>query len=87
LSITAHELGMSKRFGTYLAMSGLGLVAAYGMFIGILSIRMGVYHADKDAFWVPILGGGCCILFSSWVCYRSAKYLRHRVKRSERLRI
>jgi hypothetical protein len=82
-----HELGMSRKLGTYLAMSGLGLISAYAIFIGIISIRMGVHHADKEAFWVPILGGGFCILFFSWVFYRFAGYLRDRVKRSERLRI
>jgi hypothetical protein len=85
--MTAHELGMSRKLGTYLAMSGLGLIAAYGTFIGIVSIRMGVHHTDKEAFWVPILGGGFCILFFSWVFYRFAKYLRQSAKRSERLRI
>jgi hypothetical protein len=85
--MTAHELWMSRKLGTYVAMSGLGLIAAYGIFIGIISIRMGVHHADKEAFWVPILGGGFCILFFSWVFYRFARFLRDRVKRSERLRL
>ncbi len=85
--MTAHELGMSRKLGAYLAMLGLGLIAAYGIFIGIVSIRMGFHHADKEAFWVPILGGGFCILFFSWVFYRFARYLRDRVKRSERLKI
>ena len=82
----AHERGMSRKLNSSLAMSGLALIAACGIFIGILSIRMGVHHADKDAFWVPILAGGLCILFFSWMFYRFARYLQYRAKRSERLR-
>jgi hypothetical protein len=81
----AHELEMPRKLSAFLAMSGLALIAACGIFVGILSIRMGVYHADKDAFWVPILGGGLCILLFTWMFYRVARYLRHRAKRSERL--
>jgi hypothetical protein len=83
----AHELGMHRKLSACLAMSGFALIAAFGIFIGILSIRMGIYHADRDAFWVPILGGGSCILFFSWMFYRLVRYLRHRAKRSERLRL
>ena len=83
----AHELGMSRKLNTCLAMSGLALIAACGIFIGILSIRMGVHHMDKDAFWVPILGGGFCVLFFTWMFYRFARFLWQRAKRSERLRL
>jgi hypothetical protein len=85
--MTAHEFGMSRKLGTYLAMSGLGLILACGVFIGIISIRVGIQHLDRDAFWVPIAGGGLGILFFSWIFCRFAKYLRHRVRRSERLRM
>ena len=78
---------MPRKLSACLVMSGLALIVACGIFIGIISIRMGVHHADKDAFWVPILGGAFCALFFSWMFYRVARYLRHRAKRSERLRM
>jgi hypothetical protein len=85
--MTAHELGMPRKLSAGLAISGSALITACGIFIGIISIRMGVHHADKDAFWVPILGGAFCVLFFSWMFYRFARYLWHRAKRSDRLRI
>ena len=81
------ELGMPRKLSASLAMSGSALIAASGIFIGIVSIRMGFLHADRDASWVPILAGGACVLFFCWVFYRSARYLRHRAKRSDRLKI
>jgi hypothetical protein len=85
--MTAGELGMSRKLSACLATSGLALIAACGIFIGILSIRVGAQHADKDAFWVPILGGGFCVLFFIWMFYRSARYFWQKAKRSDRLRI
>ncbi len=78
---------MPGRLSASLATWALGLIVSYGIFVGIISIRMGVYHAQRDAFWVPILGGGLCILSFLWIFYRFARYVRHSLKRSERLRI
>lgn len=85
--MTADELGMPRKLSACLATSGMGLITACGVFIGILSIRVGLQHADRDAFWVPVVAGGICVLLFTWMFYRFARYFWQRAKRSDRLRI
>jgi hypothetical protein len=64
-----------------------GLVAGYVILLGALSLAAGLRHPGKDGFWVPILGGGLCIVIVSWLYFRCARFFYHLAKRSDRLQV
>jgi uncharacterized membrane protein HdeD (DUF308 family) len=76
-----------KKLSLWAALLALGLVAAYVIFLGALSLTAGLRQPDKDGFWVPIVAGGLCIVIVTWLFFRFARFFYHLAKRSERLQM
>ena len=56
-----------KRLGLWLFFVCLGLIAAYLVFIAVISILTGLGNLHEDGSWVPITSGIliilCCLCF------------------------
>jgi uncharacterized membrane protein HdeD (DUF308 family) len=85
--MTDRESFSPKKLSVLLAILGCGLITAYVIFIGVISIRVGVRHLEKDGFWMPILAGGLCILFILFLFSRFTRFFYHLTKSSERLQL
>ena len=59
-----------KKVGIWFLMICCGMITAYIIFIGFVSIRLGLRHLPQDGFWVPILSGTFTILLTLWVFFR-----------------
>jgi hypothetical protein len=76
-----------KKLGLWLAILGFGLLTAYVILIGLVSMSTGLHHPEKDGFWVPILAGGLCILIMTWLFFRFTRFFYHLTRRSDRLQM
>jgi hypothetical protein len=76
-----------KKLSLWLAILGFSLVTAYIILVAVVSINAGLHHPEKDGFWVPILAGGLCILITTWLFFRLARFFYHLTKRSDRLQM
>ena len=60
-----------------------GLISAYIMFIGIISIWVGLNHLQQDGFLVPILAGLFSITAVLWLLIRFSRFIIHRMRERE----
>jgi uncharacterized membrane protein HdeD (DUF308 family) len=63
------------------------LVAAYPVFLGVISISVGLQHTDQDGSWMPLLAGGLCILVVLWLLFRVARSLLQTQRKVESLNV
>ena len=63
------------------------LVAAYLVFLGVISISVGLQHTDQDGSWMPLLAGGLCILVVLWLLFRVARSLLQTLRKAESLNV
>ena len=63
------------------------LVAAYLVFLGVISISVGLQHADQEGSWMPMLAGGLCILVVLWLLFRVARSLLQTQRKVESLNV
>ena len=63
------------------------LVAAYLVFLGVISISTGLQHADQEGSWMPVLAGSLCILVVLWLLFRVARSLLQALRKAESLNV
>ena len=63
------------------------LVAAYLVFLGVISVSVGLQHTDQDGSWMPLLAGGLCILVVLWLLFRVARSLLQTLRKPESLNV
>ncbi|HEX9909514.1 MAG TPA: hypothetical protein VGA86_01415 [Desulfatiglandales bacterium] len=63
------------------------LVAAYLVFLGVISISVGLQHTDQEGSWMPLLAGGLCILVVLWLLFRVARSLLQTLRKNESLSV
>jgi uncharacterized membrane protein HdeD (DUF308 family) len=63
------------------------LVAAYLVFLGVISISVGLQHTDQEGSWMPLLAGGLCILVVLWLLFRVARSLLQTLRKAESLNV
>jgi uncharacterized membrane protein HdeD (DUF308 family) len=63
------------------------LVAAYLVFLGVISISAGLQHADQEGSWMPVLAGSLCILVVLWLLFRVARSLLQALRKAESLNV
>ena len=63
------------------------LVAAYLVFLGVISISVGLQHTDQEGSWMPLLAGGLCILVVLWLLFRVARSLLQTLRKVESLSV
>jgi hypothetical protein len=76
-----------KNATLWFLLSCCGLTAGYLVFLGLVSIWVGVQQARQDGFWLPIVAGTLLVLTVSWVFYRLGRFLYGRIKQTDRLRV
>jgi len=63
------------------------LVSAYLVFLGVVSISVGLQHTDQEGSWMPVLTGGLCILVVLWLLFRVARSLLRTWSKADALNI
>lgn len=63
------------------------LVSAYLVFLGVVSISVGLQHTDQEGSWMPVLTGGLCILVVLWLLFRVARSLLRTWSKTDTLNI
>jgi uncharacterized membrane protein HdeD (DUF308 family) len=63
------------------------LVAAYLVFLGVISISVGLQHTDQEGSWMPLLAGGLCVLAVLWLLFRVARSLLQTLRKVESLNV
>ncbi|MBP1738105.1 MAG: hypothetical protein H6Q48_398 [Deltaproteobacteria bacterium] len=63
------------------------LVAAYLVFLGVISVSVGLQHTDQEGSWMPLLAGGLCILVVLWLLFRVARSLLQTLRKPESLNV
>lgn len=61
------------------------LVSAYLVFLGVVSISVGLQHTDEEGSWMPVLAGSLCILGVLWILFRLARSLLQTLKKTDSL--
>ena len=68
-----------------LALSAL--VSAYLVFLGVISISVGLQHVDQEGSWMPVLAGGLCILVVLLLLFRVGRSLLQTMKKNDSLNV
>ena len=63
------------------------LVTAYLVFLGAVSISVGLQHADQAGSWMPVVTGGLCILVVLWFLFRVARSVLQALARTDSLNV
>jgi uncharacterized membrane protein HdeD (DUF308 family) len=63
------------------------LVSAYLVFLGVISISVGLHHTEEEGSWVPVLAGSLCILAVLWILFRVARSLTQALKKTDTLNV
>lgn len=66
---------------------GMGLIFAYVIFIGLISIGVGLNYLQHDGFWVPITAGVLAIACCLWLFLLSSKIIFNRLKEKDTINI
>jgi len=63
------------------------LLSAYLIFLGVVSISVGLQHTDQEGSWMPVLAGSLCILVVLWLLFRVARSLLQSLRKTESLNV
>lgn len=63
------------------------LVSAYLVFLGVISISVGLQHTEDEGSWMPVLAGSLCILGVIWVLFRVARSLVQALRKTDTLNV
>jgi len=63
------------------------LVSAYLVFLGVISISVGLQHTDQEGSWMPVLTGSLCILVVLWLLFRVARSLLRSLSKTDTLNV
>jgi uncharacterized membrane protein HdeD (DUF308 family) len=61
------------------------LVSAYLVFLGVISISVGLQHTDEEGSWMPVLAGSLCILAVLWIFFRVVRSLVQTLRKGDSL--
>jgi uncharacterized membrane protein HdeD (DUF308 family) len=61
------------------------LVSAYLVFLGVISISVGLQHTEEEGSWMPVLAGSLCILVVLWGLFRVVRSLIQALRKTESL--
>ncbi|MBW2018146.1 MAG: hypothetical protein JRH13_15595 [Deltaproteobacteria bacterium] len=81
-----HEESLSlKKITLRILLFCFLLAAAYGLFIGCVSLWVGVKHADLDGNWVPILAGSLTMMAVLGLSWGVIRFILSRLKEKDSL--
>jgi uncharacterized membrane protein HdeD (DUF308 family) len=76
-----------KNLSLWCLLISFGLIAAYVIFVALVSVWFGLRHVNQDGFWVPVLAGAVSIIVVAWVSMSILRYLLGRLREKERIRL
>jgi hypothetical protein len=76
-----------KNLSLWGLLIGFGLIAAYVIFVALVSVWFGLRNVNEDGFWVPVLAGAASIIVVAWVSISILRYLLSRLREKERIRL
>ena len=63
------------------------LVSAYLVYLGVISVSVGLQHTDQEGSWMPVLTGALFILLVLWLLFRVVRSLLQALRRTDSLNI
>ncbi len=63
------------------------LVSAYLVFLGVISISVGLQHTEEGGSWMPVLAGSLCILVVLWLLFRVVRSLVQTLRKTDTLNV
>jgi uncharacterized membrane protein HdeD (DUF308 family) len=63
------------------------LVSAYLVFLGVISISVGLQHTEETGSWMPVLAGSLCVLAVLWILFRVARSLVQALRKTDSLNL
>ena len=72
-----------KQISLWFLLIFSGLIAAFFLFIAVISVWVSLTHLQQDGFWMPLLVGifGMCATF--WLFFIFAKFILRRMKQKD----
>jgi len=74
-----------RNIALWALLACLAVVSAYVIFVGCISMWVGLDHPQEDGSWLPLLAGALIIAGTGWLLFRFSKFIRNQSKRSKRL--
>ena len=59
----------------------------YVIFIGLISIGVGLNHLQQDGFWVPIAAGVLSIVLCLWLFFLFSRFILNQMKEKDTVNI
>jgi uncharacterized membrane protein HdeD (DUF308 family) len=72
-----------KNFFLKLLIFCASLLFGYALFLGVLSLRVGLTHPGQNGSWLPIFAGVLLIGVAIWFYFRLIRSLVRTMKRSD----
>ena len=72
-----------KRYSLWFLLIFSGLIAAFLLFMAIISIWVGLTHLNQDGFWMPLLVGLFCMAATLWLFFIFSKFLLGKMKEKD----
>lgn len=63
------------------------LVSAYLVFLGVISISVGLQHTEEESSWMPVLAGSLCILAVVWILFRVTRSVIQALRKTDALNV
>lgn len=76
-----------KHPALYVLLVCSALVTAYIVFLGAVSISVGLQHPDRAGSWMPVVTGILCILVVLWFLFRVARSVFQALTREDSLNL
>lgn len=74
-----------KRFGCYFLITAAALITGAVLFLGILSIWIGISHQEREGVWAPVISGSFCSGLILYLFLRFSSRLFRQTKRTDSL--
>jgi uncharacterized membrane protein HdeD (DUF308 family) len=63
------------------------LVAAYLVFLGVISISVGLHRTEQEGSWMPVLTGSLCILAVLWILFLVGRSVVQALRKTDSLNL
>ena len=72
-----------KRFSLWIVLIFCGLIAAFLVFLALISVWTGLTHLHQDGFWMPLMVGILGGFITLWLFFIFSKFIHGRMKEKD----
>lgn len=72
-----------KQLSLWSLLISSGLIAAFILFIALISVWVSLTHLQQDGFWMPLLAGIFCMGITLWLFFIFSKSILGRMKEKD----